>query len=135
MDGTKLFGFNDAVSYPDEPMIYDCYALNVVDDDEVFCYFYDDFRVYSVRELVIEPLQQSSTISGAKGLLVHGRNIALLGSYHDKTVRISDADSDHVVTAQLVTNDGRAMYPDEWVVRGWRLFVLSDMTIWSWTLD
>lgn len=63
--------------------IWDCYALNVTDGRVLAC-TYTDFPVIDIREGDVE-VRVTAGVSGARGVLVDGDQVAILGSYKDSS--------------------------------------------------
>jgi hypothetical protein len=58
--GRQRFSFNQLATAADLPPIYDCYALNVASDDDVWLHYYDAFQLVHLHKL------EATSIDGAR---------------------------------------------------------------------
>ena len=66
----------------DRNFICDCYALNIVSDNEVWFYYYSDFLLGNIRGGKID--YYDPKLSGADGFLIYDRYVLFRGGYNNQ---------------------------------------------------
>jgi hypothetical protein len=77
-DGEAVYIHNNS----DDNFICDCYALNVVNDNEVWFYYYCDFLLGKITGGKID--YYDPKISGADGFLIYDRYVLFRGGYNNQ---------------------------------------------------
>lgn len=92
-EGERLYEF---IPPPGLDSIVDCYAINVVSDEETWCYYYTEFALVQVRKLRAEAYWRVP-ISGSHVFAISGDYVLFGGGYDD--------DADTYTLFQLQSND------------------------------
>jgi hypothetical protein len=79
--GEQRFAYDASAAGTDS--ISDAYALDVVGNDDVWLYFYNEFPIVRVHQGRYQVWRMKQPIAGAKGLAVRDGRALLLGSYDD----------------------------------------------------
>lgn len=74
-EGESVFSYNNL----GDNFICDCYAINVVNDNEVWFYYYDEFLLGKINDNQIE--YYDPKLSGADGFLIYDRYVLFRGGY------------------------------------------------------
>jgi hypothetical protein len=96
--GEPLWSFSGAPGYG---MIADCYALNVISDEEAWCYYYTDFPLVKLQGTKVVATW-SSPIAGASHFAVWKDSVLMDGGYHkhDKFVLLELGDREKITVGQ-----------------------------------
>lgn len=118
--------------------IYDCYALNVHGRTAWACP-YDEFPLLEIGADRVMRVR-TSTVRGAKGLVVHGDRLVFFGGYEsdrDRLVecRLTEGTVETVREGRLVRPDGGEVDRCRVVCRGPRLYVQDEAAVEWWVLD
>jgi hypothetical protein len=102
----------------DNYWLADCYALNV-DTDRVWACPYADFPIVEVDSYRVT-VHQTTDVSGPRGLLVAGENVALIGDYkYGGSLLLGSLDGlNRLKKSELGMPDGRLIPPGTLVCRG-----------------
>jgi hypothetical protein len=100
-EGKRLWGFGGA---PGFSMIADCYALNVISDEEAWCCYYTDFPLVKLQGAQVAATWPSP-ISGAGHFAVWKDSVLMDGGYHahDKFVLLKLGDREKITVQQEYT--------------------------------
>ncbi len=131
-DGTMLYEF----APPDEAAaICDCYAMTVDAVGDLWCYYYDSFRIVCVRGNG-RVQQWTPGVSGAHTMAVAWPWVALLGDGEDDyachLIRLEDRGKSRVVGRfRLCTPEGRAITQGRIAAYGSRVHILHEGHVYS----
>jgi hypothetical protein len=88
--GEVLFRYADQIAEPQGiPPIDDCYALNVVDQDEVWLSYYGDFPVVALSKKTLKKAWMDFPRRAARAFAVSGEKLLMLSHYqHPKWILV-----------------------------------------------
>jgi hypothetical protein len=134
-DGTPRFRFSPVDA--GTGAIADTYAMNVVGDDDVWLYFYDDFPIVHIT--AGEYRVWECGLSGARAIAADGSRVLLYGAYGERSaVRIVRLGSDGKATLEtelVLVDEGGAAIDDArafgvgerlYLLRGREVLVVED---------
>ena len=103
----------------------DCYALNVVGDDEIWFYYYTDFLLARLRDGRIDYFEPG--IRGSDGFLVSDQGILMRGGYDDNDEYYLFSRTEEILTEQAVftvhDENNSVIKADHVACRGTRLLL------------
>ena len=81
-DGEVLFRYADQIAEPHGiPWIDDCYALNVVDQNEAWVCYYDDFPVVALSKKTLKKAWVDFPLRAAREFAVFGETLLMVSAY------------------------------------------------------
>ena len=101
--GVQQFDFN-AANAADEVLIADCYALNVVSDEEVWLCPYTDFPLVRLKNRQISPRWDNNPIHGAQAFAVWKSRALFTGGYGER---------DKLFVVHLDQSEGKQLAKEE----------------------
>ncbi|WP_172195009.1 hypothetical protein [Saccharibacillus qingshengii] len=124
-----------------EADIADCYALNVVSDEEVWFYYYTNFKLCRLSGPAAQPKVSflDPQLAGSAVFAVHGGRVLLDNGYgkHDEyTLMQQSAESlIHMETLIFTDPDGRRLESPRSDARGAKLLLMEDMKLYLFSLE
>jgi hypothetical protein len=131
VDGKRVFSFADAVANDDDvPFIDDCYALNVVSDNEVWLYYYSDFPLVRLVDKRLAGIWPRTPGVGAHAFAIAERSVLFAGDYGDRSSITRYFPESGRIEAAHAIGDGMPLEFRRAIGRGDRLYLLTDSAIW-----
>jgi len=119
--------------------IVDCYALNVANESDIWCYYYTDFPLVQIQNKKIVA-SWNVPVSGSSAFAINGDLVLFAGGYdHRNEFELVHLDSDG--TAKLLRrlslrdSEGAIVVPERIVGRGAQLFVISGESLYEIKLE
>jgi hypothetical protein len=82
--GDVLFRYSDQIAEPQGiPLIDDCYALNVADENEVWLSYYGDFPVVALSKKALKKAWIDFPRRAARAFAVAGENLLMISHYQN----------------------------------------------------
>jgi len=134
-DGRRVFAFSDVVRETNVPAIDDCYALNVVSDDDVWLYYYSAFPLVRLVGKKLAGIWSTGRISGARTFAVGERSVLFVGGYENpRAITRLFPESSRTETMH-VSAEGSPLEFTRACGRGDRLFLAAPSALWSVLAD
>lgn len=118
----------------DSNFICDCYAINVVNDNEVWFYYYTDFLLGKIKDGKID--YYDPKLSGADGFLIYDRYILFRGGYdkRDEYRLFEFVKGGNLKETRMITftdENDKIIAADNFDCRGSRLFLRAGSKLYS----
>ncbi|WP_010243293.1 hypothetical protein [Acetivibrio cellulolyticus] len=129
-DGETVYTYNNS----DSNFICDCYALNVVSDNEVWFYYYTDFLLGKIKGEKIH--YYNPKLSGADGFSIYDRYVLFRGGYdnRDEYRLLEFVKGDNLKETRIITftdENDKVIIADKFDCRGSRLILMVDSKLYS----
>ena len=138
--GGQQFDFN-AANAAHEMLIADCYALNVVSDEEVWLCPYTDFPLVRLRNKQISHRWDNNPVHGADAFAVWKDRALFTGGYHQKDklfiVHLYRSEGKELAKEeyQAISNDGKVIMFTQVIGRGSCLYLVTSDSLYSLDLQ
>ena len=117
-------------------LIDDCYAINLVSDNEVWAYFYTDFPLVSIVDHRIDHVWTSVPVKGAHAFAVGDEHALFSGGYDEKHLNLVDLPTMANVQLQPVDQRREPVEYKHWLSVGQAntLYLVNERTIHAVTV-
>ncbi len=134
--GDKLYEFSPALELDH---ICDCYALNVLNKDEAWCYYYTDFPLVKIRKGKIENYWETS-VAGSNAFAINGDCALFSGGYDSKgTLDLVQLKENHKVSTlrkfNILDENGSEFRNVEIVGRADKLYFLNNEKVYAFSIS
>jgi hypothetical protein len=128
--GQLRFSFNEVAPRANLPPIYDCYALNVSSDDDVWLHYYEAFPLVHLHRREATSIFGDLPVDGGHALAINGQQVLLAGVAGDEIWFFSIGSR---VAEQLTPVDaaGLPLHPQSPTARGSRLYFSDRDALWA----
>jgi hypothetical protein len=131
-NGERIFSYNGEAGY-----ICDCYALNVLGDDDVWFYFYTDFNLVHLSKDSM--ISYKPGIDGSDGFVIYDKYVLFRGGYDDHdTYTLFEIGDNQTLQKQkdIIFTDGISkIQADTIYCRGQHMLIQVDMKLYHISLD
>lgn len=130
-NGERVFDFSDfSRGKKDIPIIDDCYALNVVSNDEIYCYYYYDFPLFNLKNMRDYRVFNELIIQGSKAISVWGDNILFGPTYNNDNLHLYSLRDKSTITYKPVNENGEILKDFEVVGRNSIMYIIVENDIY-----
>ncbi|MGE7768890.1 hypothetical protein [Peribacillus sp. NPDC096540] len=132
--GKQVFDFTDfSWGKKDIPPIDDCYALNVVSNDEIYCYYYSDFPLLSIKNMNEYRIYNKLKIKGSNAFAVWQEQILFGPTYsNDKNFLYSYSLRDKsIITYKPVNRNGEILRQFNVIGRKSNLYLVDEKDVYG----
>jgi hypothetical protein len=123
-NGNEIYKYNNDGNH----FISDCYALNVIDDNNVWFYFYTDFELARKQNDSISFYKPD--ISGSDGFIVYDKYVLFRGGYKKHNnyflYKFGSKGLEFLGEVKLLNENGRSIETNYFDCRSSRMVLLSD---------
>jgi hypothetical protein len=117
--GEVLFRYADQIAEPQGiPPIDDCYALNHVDQNEVWVCYYGDFPVVALYDKTLKKAWVEFPRCSARAFAVSGEKILMMSAYRSPKWLHVDLESQVVTETEITDETGSLIDIDLYFARG-----------------
>jgi hypothetical protein len=131
--GKRVFSFADSVAnddHPDVPPIDDCYALNVLPENEVWIYYYGAFPLVRLVDKQLDGIWRRVPGMGSHAFAVGEQSILFAGDYGaPSSITRYFPESGRIELGHAI-GDGRRLEFARAIGRADRLYLVANSAIW-----
>jgi hypothetical protein len=128
-NGYEIYKYDNSGKH----FISDCYALNVLDDNNVWFYFYTDFDLANKQRESVQYYKPN--ISGADGFIVYDKYVLFRGGYRNHNnyflYERNPLGMKLLGEVKMFDGDGNFIETNYFAYRGSRMILLSGMKLYS----
>lgn len=129
MQGKLVFNYDRDICPQGPPSISDCYALNVVSNQDVWLSYYSDFPLVHLQDGKLKRIFPAPQMPAPKSFAVLADRILAVSAYGGAAAKIPvylfEPETNALEEVELETPDGKELKPEHTVARGSRLCVLD----------
>ncbi|USK32582.1 hypothetical protein LIT25_18550 [Bacillus sp. F19] len=130
-NGEQVFDFSDfSLGKKDIPIIDDCYALNVVSNDDIYCYYYSDFPLLNLKNMRDYRVFNELIIQGSKAFAVWRDHILFGPTYNNDKVYLYSLRDKCTITYKPVNENGKILKDFEVVGRKSIMYLIDEKDIY-----
>jgi hypothetical protein len=129
--GEQVFDFsNFSWGKKDIPLIDDCYALNVVSNDEIYCYYYSDFPLLNLKNMKDYRVFNKLKIQGSKAFAVWRDHILFGPTYNNDKIYSYSLRDKSTIAFKPVNENGKKLRDFDVVGRNSILYLIDEKDIY-----
>lgn len=131
--GKQIFTFTDfSMEKKDIPSIDDCYALNVVSNNEIYCYYYSDFPLLNIKNMSEYRIYNNFKIKGSNAFVVWKEQVLFGPTYsNDKLLYSYFLRDKSVTTYKPVNRSGEILRDFKVIGRKSKLYLVDERDIYG----
>lgn len=129
----RVFSFADSVANdenPDVPPIHDCYALNVLSENEVWIYYYSAFPLVRLVDKRLDGIWHRVPGLGAHAFAVGEKSVVFAGDYGDRSLITRYFPESGRIEMGHAIGDGQPLEFTRGIGRADRLYLVANATFW-----
>lgn len=131
--GVPIFKYHELVEKEERlPYIDDCYAMNVMSNEETWLYYYSDFPLVKIKKYQLESVWNDIPVKGSHQFAVSEPYVLFTESHSEKIpLLLISLESMEVTHVRPIDEDGYPIEPVYTIGRGSKLYLVSKYAIYS----